>query len=275
MSTKVISRSKPTLDFSKYARPELVTAVSRVADFFGDSVQSVAVPPASLIALTLLLSYFLPFSSKLTCLLFVVIGIVGSILTGLSFGALKFISMAARDLKFIITETLYLVHNIVGDISGYIQNPASFPALSEIVHGVIGTVIKPVLLGVFDKKFYGGILKVIADPMLSGVDKWLTAIVASVERRLASPSKLPKTRSIASGDHQHDQKAKHEGMATENLEGEIIVKREKLYEALESVRKRTVPKIDEYATKLEGPLRIATFVFGGATLILTTLIYSI
>jgi hypothetical protein len=70
--TQVISSSKPVMDFSKYARPELVTAVSRVADFFGDAVQSVAVPPACLVFVTLLLSYFLPFSSTLACVLFLV-----------------------------------------------------------------------------------------------------------------------------------------------------------------------------------------------------------
>jgi hypothetical protein len=85
-----------------------------------------------------------------------------------------------------------------------------------MVHGVLGTVIKPIILGVFEKKFYGGALKYIADPMLSGVDKWLTAIVGSMERRFAhvSPNKAKIT---SSEDHQHDKKSRHEAIATENL----------------------------------------------------------
>jgi hypothetical protein len=73
MTTRVVlANSKPVVDFSKYARPELITAVSRVADFFGDAVQSVAVPPVCLILITLLLTYFLPFSSTLASILFLV-----------------------------------------------------------------------------------------------------------------------------------------------------------------------------------------------------------
>lgn len=70
--SRVISSSKPAMDFSKYARPELITAVGRVADFFGDAVESMAIPPISLVAITLLLSYFLPFSSTLATILFLV-----------------------------------------------------------------------------------------------------------------------------------------------------------------------------------------------------------
>eukprot|EP00026_Physarum_polycephalum_P014394 Phypoly_transcript_14903.p1 GENE.Phypoly_transcript_14903~~Phypoly_transcript_14903.p1 ORF type:complete len:276 (+),score=15.79 Phypoly_transcript_14903:66-893(+) len=274
MSTRVVlANSKPVVDFSKYARPELITAVSRVADFFGDAVQSVAVPPACLVLVTLMLTYFLPFSSTLASILFLMIGITGSILTGLSYGALKFVTMAARDLKFIITETLYLVHSIISDVSGYIHNPAAFPPLSDIVHGVLITLIKPVILGVFDKKFYGGILKLAADPLLSGVDKWLTTVVASMERRFvnASPS---KGTALNDSHHQHDKKSRHEGLATENLDGAVLVRRDRLYEALENVRKRTVPKIDEYARKLNRPLRFFTFLFAAVTLLLTSLIYS-
>lgn len=60
-----------------------------------------------------------------------------------------------------------------------------------------------------------------------------------------------------------------------NSDGEVIVKRDRLYETLENVKKRTVPKIDEYAGKVKTPLQIATFVFAGSTLLLTSLVYSL
>lgn len=66
------ARKKLNINFEKYARPDLIEAISRVTDFFGDAITSVVIPPACLIGLTLLLSYFLPFSNALTTVLFLV-----------------------------------------------------------------------------------------------------------------------------------------------------------------------------------------------------------
>lgn len=87
----------------------------------------------------------------------------------------------------------------------------------DIVHGAISTLIKPIILGVFKKKFYGGILKKIAEPILNGGDKWLTSIVGSMERRFVTTSPSKGKAIASSDDHQHDRKHRQEAMATENL----------------------------------------------------------
>ena len=74
---------------------------------------------------------------------------------------------------------------------------------------MIGTVIKPIIHGVFAKKFYGGLLNYAADPILGGVDKWLTSIVAVMEKRFAHTSPT-KSKAIASGDE--NQKARAENL---------------------------------------------------------------
>ncbi len=60
-STKVHEKynndGKPSLDFSKYARPELVEAISRVVNIFEDAVSRMVLPPLLLVGITTLLSY--------------------------------------------------------------------------------------------------------------------------------------------------------------------------------------------------------------------------
>lgn len=71
-TTTMSASTSRKLDLSRYARPELVKAIGRVADFFGDSIQSMAIPPVVLVGIALVLAYFLPFSSYLASVLFLV-----------------------------------------------------------------------------------------------------------------------------------------------------------------------------------------------------------
>eukprot|EP01111_Echinosteliopsis_oligospora_P002274 TRINITY_DN1332_c0_g1_i1.p1 TRINITY_DN1332_c0_g1~~TRINITY_DN1332_c0_g1_i1.p1 ORF type:complete len:269 (-),score=66.02 TRINITY_DN1332_c0_g1_i1:32-838(-) len=244
------------VDFSKYARPELIEAASAVANFLGDGISSILSPPVVLVVVTFVLDYVLPFSSSFRRVLFLVVGVIGGLITGLLYGTRSIIHLAAGDAKKVVTEIIRLVTDIIEDISSYSRDPSTIPPVSELVRGAIKTLVIPVITGVLKSKLYGRIILLVANPILKTSSDWLLYIISSFESKSKkSDSSTVKTVTTKAEPTRQ--------------------KQDRMIETLNTVKKIVVPKIDALVRKFNMPLFISSLICGAITFLCMLGIYTL
>jgi len=244
-----------TLDLSKYASPALIHAIQSVTDFLGECIKDLILPPVFAIVLTFLLGYFLPFKSDIAWLLFLSIGVIGGAISGFLFGLSQFVNTALQDVKNVMVETTLLIKAVVDDIAMCAGDPSNIPPLSDLIQGVVNSVILPVVHQIFRPKLYGGLALLILDPLLRKSGNLCASFVSPWEKRLKHTN-LYRSDS----EQQHDSQGNlHErGYVAKNVDA-ILKKKQKMVDLMESLTKKVSNGIDKFVYKVDIPLRISTF----------------
>jgi len=248
--------SSVKFDFKKYAGAEFIDSIVRVVNLFGDCIKELVIPPAVLVGLTLLLSAYIPFTNSFSYFLFLAVGLIGGTLTGLSFGMLKVVESVSNDINKVFDQVLLLIQNIVDDIYNYANDVSSLPPVSDIIQGVIGSVILPVISGVIRSKFYGRFLMVIFDPILRNAGEFLGRYM---KKFISTTTHSIQNNTSQNWQQQHDRKGGIYEDYLMNKRGDVLRKKKQVDEVLQRARERVPGVVDTVATKLYSPLRVTTF----------------
>jgi len=259
-----------TLDLSKYATPALVRSIQSVVEFLGESIKNLVVPPVCAIALTLFLSYLLPFETQFAYLLFLGIGIIGGSISAFFYGLSQFISTALQDVKKVITETALLLRNVVDDIARCVKDPSAIPPLSDLVLGVVNSVALPVVHQVLGPKAYGGVVLWVLDPVMRKFGTYCASIMKSLERRFARTNLDRQERH----EPVFDSQGNFYRHSTKNEEA-ITKKKHKIDDLLRSLIEQGSNGIDRIANAVDAPLRIITCLMMGGTVLSMLAVYEL
>ena len=73
--------------------------------------------------------------------------------------------------------------------------------LAEMVDGIVNSVLIPVVTGIFNRKFYGGLVLRFLDPAIRNIGKFASMSIATMEHKASNTTATPPSTSDASSKY--------------------------------------------------------------------------